>query len=574
MLDALAQVQVDIDAILSDPMKLLFLVIGLGYFIGKLKVKGFELGPSVGVLFVALWLGHKGYSLPPELGTLGFIFFIYSVGFQSGPRFFPAFKENGRRFVALGTFMILTAGAAAALMGWIFGLSRGHLIGVMGGSLTTVSGVAAANRLLGTPGAVAVPPEVAAKLVRDSTLAFAVTSVYGLVGLLVIIQALPRLLGLDLAAEAAKLEEQKRGRRSGRIDIDDDLRLGPKGPPQRRTYRITNIAATGKTLEELKFVQTTGCVLVKIHRGDHLLDPARDSRLELEDRVMALGYLAAHEKTRKFLGEEIDDEELLEVRIETASVVVTDPRVIGRSIFDLGITSKFACMIFSLRREGVDMPLALDMKLEKGDQVIIAGPHVQLDELIPTIGRAESPIHETDLLTFAFGIFAGLLLGMIEVKTSAGATGGFPLLGTSGGLLLLGLVVGYLRYQHPVFGRVPAAARFLLLELGLLLFMAELGTSAGKTIVEGLKDAGLGVFIAGVVTTTAPIFAGYFFGRRVLGFDPVTLMGAITGGMINTPALGIVNRQAGSNLPAVGYAGVYAFATVLLTVSAPLILRF
>lgn len=568
----IAQVQIDVDTILGDPMALLFLVIGLGYFVGKIKVKGFELGPSVGVLFVALWLGNKGHSLPPILGTLGFIFFIYSVGFQSGPRFFPAFKENGLHFVALGTFMIATAAVAAALMSWIFGLSRGHLIGIMGGSLTTVSGVAAANRLLATPGAVSIAPALAEKWARDATVAYALTSVFGLIGLLALIQVLPRLLGLDLGAEAARLEAGRRGKKG--IDIDDDLRLGPKGPPQRRTYRVTNELATGKTLEELKFVHNTGSVLVKIHRGDELLDPARDTRLRLADTVMALGYLAAHEKTRKFLGEEVDDELLLEVRIETAAVVVTDPRVIRRTIFDLGITSKFACMIFSLRREGVDMPLSLDLKLEKGDQVIIAGPKVQLDELVPTIGRAEAPIHETDLLTFAFGIFMGLLLGMIEVRTSAGQSGGFPLLGTSGGLLLLGLLVGYLRYQHPVFGRVPAAARYLLLELGLLLFMAELGTSAGKTIVEGIREAGLGIFLSGVVVTLAPVFAGYAFGRRVLGFDPVTLMGAITGGMINTPALGIVNRQAGSNLPAVGYAGVYAFATILLTVSAPVILRF
>ncbi len=573
MFHALAQVQIDLDFILRDPMALLFLVIGLGYFVGKIKVKGFELGPSVGVLFVALWLGNKGYSLNPILGTLGFIFFIYSVGFQSGPRFFPAFKENGLRFVALGTFMIATAGVASALMSWAFGLSRGHLIGIMGGSLTTVSGVAAANRLLATPGATSFAPDAAEKLARDSTLAFAVTSVFGLIGLLALIQLLPRLLGLDLALAASRLEHGRRGKKGG-IDIDDDLRLGPKGPPQRRTYRVTNEEATGKTLEELKFVNSTGCVLVKIHRGEQLLDPARDTRLAVGDTVLALGYLAAHEKTRKFLGEEVDDEILLEVRIETASVAVTDPRMIGRPIADLGITSKFACMIFSLRREGVDMPLSLDLKLEKGDQLIIAGPKVQLDTLIPTIGRAEAPIHETDLLTFAFGIFAGLILGMIEVRTSVGARAGFPLLGTSGGLLLLGLLVGYLRYQHPVFGRVPAAARYLLLELGLLLFMAELGTTAGKTIVEGLKEAGIGIFVSGVAVTLAPVFAGYAFGRRVLGFDPVTLMGAITGGMINTPALGIVNRQAGSNMPAVGYAGVYAFATILLTVSAPIILKF
>src|SRR3954464_14467609 len=184
MIDRLPRGQMEVDTILRNEMALLFLVIGLGYFVGKIKVKGFELGPSVGVLFVALWLGNKGYSLPPIIGTLGFIFFIYSVGFQSGPRFFPAFKENGLRFVALGTFMIATAGVAAALMSWVFGLSRGHLIGIMGGSLTTVSGVAAANRLLATPGAIDLPAAVSAeKLARDSTVAFAVTSVFGLIGL-------------------------------------------------------------------------------------------------------------------------------------------------------------------------------------------------------------------------------------------------------------------------------------------------------------------------------------------------------------------------------------------------------
>src|SRR5580692_6768518 len=117
----LAQVQVDVRTILSDNMALLFLVIGLGYFIGKLKFKGFELGPSVGVLFVALYFGHAGYHLEPIIGQLGFIFFLYSVGFQSGPRFFPAFRENGLRFVALGTFMIASAGIAAALASWAFG---------------------------------------------------------------------------------------------------------------------------------------------------------------------------------------------------------------------------------------------------------------------------------------------------------------------------------------------------------------------------------------------------------------------------------------------------------------------
>jgi putative transport protein len=570
----LAQVVVDADRILKNDMALLFLIIGLGFFVGKLKIRGFELGPSVGVLFVALYFGHRGYKLPEILGTLGFIFFIYSVGFQSGPRFFPAFKENGLRFVALGSVMTATAALASWAMCVLFGLSRGHLIGIMGGSLTTISGVAAANTLLKTPGAVALPAGASAvQLEQDSTLAFAITSVYGLVGLLFIIQALPRLLGLDLAQEAQKLEDARRSRGSTRIgDVDDERRLGPKGPPQARTYRVTNPAAIEKTLVELKFAQSTGAVLVTLRRGNTLGQPGPKTKLEKGDTVLALGYVAAHEKLRAFLGEECVDDLLSEVRIDTASVVVTSPRVIGQTILDCGIVNRFACTLFQVRREGLELPVALDLRLEKGDQVVIAGPVSQLAACAKEIGRPEGAIHETDLLTFAFGIFFGLVLGMVELNTE-GSSVGFPVLGSAGGLLLLGLLVGYLRYQHPVFGRVPPAARYLLLELGLLLFMAELGTRAGATIIQGFRSAGLGIFLSGVVVTSAPVLVGYLFGRKVLGFDPVTLLGAITGGMINTPALGVVNQKARSNLPAIGYAGVYAFATIVVTVAGPLILK-
>ncbi|MBI3726376.1 hypothetical protein HY251_20815 [bacterium] len=567
----IGQVIVDASKILQDPMAVLFLIIGLGFFIGKLKVKGFELGPSVGVLFVALYFGHLGCQLPEMIGILGLIFFLYSIGFQSGPRFFPAFRENGLRFVALGTVMIGTAALGAFGMSWVFGLSRGHVLGIMGGSLTTVSGVAAANHLLKTPGAVALDAAVAAKLVEDSTIAFAITSVFGLVGLLAIIQALPRLLRIDLAREAQKLESASRSRaRQG--DIDDELRLGPKGPPQARTYRVTNAQAVGKSLGELRFFQATGAVLGKLRRGASLLKPGPTTVLEAQDTVLALGYLPAHEKLRAFLGEECLDDELSGVRLDTASALVTDQRTIGQTILE-AVVNRHACILFEVHREGVEMPLSFDLKLEKGDHVLLTGPRAQIDELVKEIGRPEGPIHETDLLTFAFGIFFGLLVGMIEVHTGT-PSAGYPVLGSAGGLLLLGLLVGYLRYQHPVFGRVPPAARYLLLELGLLLFMAELGTRAGATIVQGMRQAGIGIFLSGVVVTTAPIFTGYVFGRKVLGFDPVTLLGAITGGMINTPALGIVNKQAGSNLPAIGYAGVYAFATILVTVAGPVILKF
>ena len=184
------------------------------------------------------------------------------------------------------------------------------------------------------------------------------------------------------------------------------------------------------------------------------------------------------------------------------------------------------------------------------------------------MGHIERTTRETDLVTFAIGITAGLLIGGLSVSVAGISVG----LGTAGGLLVAGLVIGYLRALHPTFGRVPEAARWIFMELGLTIFMAGVGLRAGSGIIETLAESGLNLFLAGAGRHLRSGAVGYLFGRKVLSLNPVFLLGAITGSMTSGASLSIVTGEARSSLPALGYTGAYAFANVLLTVAGSLIL--
>ena len=186
------------------------------------------------------------------------------------------------------------------------------------------------------------------------------------------------------------------------------------------------------------------------------------------------------------------------------------------------------------------------------------------------IGHVERPIAETDMVTFAFGIVAGVIIGLLTIEIGQVSIG----LGSAGGLLASGLVIGYLRSVYPVFGRMPDGARWFLMEFGLLLFMAGVGLRAGGDIIETLTTAGPVLVLAGIAVTMIPVLVGYAFGRKVLGIHPVLLLGGITGSMTSGASLSVVTSAAKSPMPSLGYTGAYAFDNVLLTIAGSLVLFF
>jgi len=214
------------------------------------------------------------------------------------------------------------------------------------------------------------------------------------------------------------------------------------------------------------------------------------------------------------------------------------------------------------------VPSTADFELRKGDILTVVGPHDCVDLLGKEVGHVEREIAETDMVTFAFGIAIGVVIGLFSISVGQLSIG----LGSAGGLLTAGLIIGYLRSVHPTFGRLPDAARWILMEFGLLLFMAGVGLRAGGDILETFATAGPMLVLAGIAVTTIPILVGYFFGRKVLKIHPVLLLGGITGSMTSGAALSVVTKATKSSMPSLGYTGAYAFANVLLTVAGSIIL--
>jgi putative transport protein len=265
---------------------------------------------------------------------------------------------------------------------------------------------------------------------------------------------------------------------------------------------------------------------------------------------------------------EIAEPESFDVKMTTVQVVVANSNVVGKPVREVKLDERLGAMPLEVRRQRTILPLSEELVLHRGDVVTCYGPEFAVDRLVQHVGFVERDLAETDLFTFALGITAGIALGTLAV-TVGGLTIG---LGMAGGLLITGLVIGFLRSIWPIFGRVPSGARWVLMEMGLLIFMAGVGLNSGGGIVEIVQSAGVKLIGAGIIVTLVPMFVGYFFSRRVLNLNPVEALGGVTGAMTSGAALSVVTSAAESNVAALSYTGAYAFANVILTLAGTLIM--
>lgn len=540
----------------ENPVALLFVILGVGYLIGKTSVRGFELGAVTGVLFAGLVFGHLGYEISPHAQTFGFVLFIFSVGFQAGPGFFEVLRRDGAKYFVLS---LVVAGTGFALAVWFAGLFDfpiGTSAGLLAGAMTTTPTLAAAQDALQS-GTVALPDGMTATdAVRNVTTSYAITYLFGLVGLILIIRTAPGLIGIDLPAEAEKVG-------GGEVPVDPSERISV------RAYRVELEEYVGIPARELRERLPGGATVAKLRRAGAFIEFSEETTLELGDELAIVGKLHRFVEAPRLVGSEIIDPDLLDMETEAVQLVVTQRAAVGLTLGELGITDTYRCFLTAVGRQQTDLPVEPSLKLQRGDVLSVTGPSANVEKLGERLGHLERPLVETDLLTLALGIAAGIALGTLSVKIGNISVG----LGTAGGLLTTGLAIGYLRSIHPTFGRIPTAARWILMELGLQIFMAGVGVSAGSGIVETLRSVGPSLAVCGIAVTVAPVATGWLVGRLVLGLNPAVLLGAITGAMTSGAALSVVNSAAKSNVPALGYTGAYAFANVILTVAGTLIVR-
>ena len=543
----------------DQPVLTLFLLLGSGYLIARIRIGSFSLGPVAGVLFAGLFLGHNGFESSPGAQAVGFALFIFSVGYQAGPRFFDVLKTDGLKYFVLALVIALTGFALASVGARLLDVEPGTAAGLLAGGLTSSPTLAAAQEAVRT-GAV-VPPEgfSADAMIGNISTGYAITYIFGLAGLILIIKLMPGLLGIDLAEEARRFEADEAD--TGAPPINVGL----------RAYRVTNEEMTRIPLRELRERYWDRFAVLRARRDGELLDPSDvgdDGCLRLGDEVFALGDAAFFARGLAEIGEEITPEFDAREATKSAQVVVSHPDAVGKTLGELDLAHRYGLLVTDLRRMRLPVPRSADVEVRRGDVITVTGPNAHIELLGDSLGHVERDLVETDMLTFAFGICAGVLLGLVSISIAGIDIG----LGSAGGLLAAGLLVGLMRSVRPTFGRLPPAVRWFLMEFGLLLFMAGVGLRAGQDIIETFLSAGPTLIAAGVVVTTVPVLVGYLVGRKLLGIEPLLLFGAVTGAMTSGASLSIVTAAARSDAPALGYTGTYAFANVLLTIAGSLIL--
>lgn len=550
------------DLFKQSPALVIFVAIGLGYLIGKVNIRGFELGPTGGVLLVGLLFGHFGFDEHPFLGTIGFILFIYSVGFQAGPRFFNVLLEDGPRYIALSVVVALTGFVVAKLLALTFDLDSGFTAGILAGAMTSTPTLVGAQNALDAGIAVLGPGLTAEDIRQHLSVGYAITYVFGTIGLILIVKFLPGVLRIDLVGASRQYAQDK-----GYSETEDTLITGL---PVVRGYQIMGGEMVGRTRREIEATRDLKFGLVRLVRDGEVIEFGLDDEIKAGDKAAILARPERHAELRDMpdVKPGILDRELLDSFITSQDIVVSHESAVSRPLRELRITEDFGCFVTKIRRAQIDLPVDRDTTLMKADILTVAGDAQAIERLAGRIGSIEKDIKETDLVTFAFGIVIGLLIGMISLKIGNINVG----IGSAGGLLLSGIIFGYLRASYPTFGRVPPAARYIIMELGLMFFMVNVGITAGGGVVEALISVGPVLILCGILVLILPVVVGYLFGTFFLKLNPALLLGSLTGAMTSTPALSALQDAAKSSMPALGYAGTYAFANVLLTLAGTLIM--
>ena len=556
--------EIDVTEVLTkSPTLMTFLVIGLGYLIGNIRIGPMDIGSTTGVLLTGLLLGHLGFPSSTAASAFGFSLFIFSVGIQAGPSFFSALAEDGRKYVALAVVVSVSALSLAITFSKLFQFEYGFNAGLMAGALTSTPTLAGAQDAISS--GLAKLPEglTAAQALNNISISYAITYIFGTICLILFIRFFPVIIGIDLPAEARALAIKK-----GMVKRRGAVGNKAKILPIIRAYRVESEEGVNKTIEQHRAEFGLQITPLRIRREQKFLDPAPELILQKGDIVSVIGSLKDHQEIQKLIGQEVLDQELLNYNITFKEVVVIHQQVVGKSVRELKATEEYGCFVTGLTRASIDLPIENNLVIHKGDRLHVIGEEEHLRKLAEKVGHIEEEVEETDLISFSFGIVFGILLGMVLLKFGNISIG----LGSAGGLLIMGILIGFFSSIRPTFGRVPAAARYILMEMGLMLFMTSVGLKAGAGIWEALMDHGAVIIGCGIVVTLLPALIGYAFGHYILKLNPVLLLGSLTGAMTSTPSLNIITSAAKSSIPALGYAGTYTFANVFLTFAGTIIM--
>jgi putative transport protein len=541
-----------IDLLAEHPILLLFVVAGLGYALGQVKVKGVRLGVAA-VLFVGLAIGalDPRLNLPPVVFEIGLVIFVYSIGISSGATFFASLKGKGLRdnlFIAL---MLTLALGLTAVIHHLLGLQATVSAGLFAGSLTNTPALAGVLESV----AATAPAELLDTIITEPVVGYSVAYPMGVIGMILAVLLLQKVWKIDYVAEARAL-------RSLHL-VEQEL--------YNQTILVTQVGATAVTLRDLRQQYNWDVVFGRIKRGDEITLATGDVQLQLGDLISIIGAPEDVDALIPAIGELTDQHlEMDRSLYDYRRMFVSNPAIAGRSLAELRLPQKYGALVTRVRRGDIDLLAHGDLVLELGDRVRVLSRRKDLSELSHLFGDSYKELSEVNLLSLGLGLTLGLLLGSIAIPLPGDIT--FKL-GLAGGPLIVGLILGALRRTGPIVWTLPYSANLTLRQIGLTFLLAGIGLRSGYTFVTTFAaSGGFSLFLAGTAITVTVALVTLVVGYKLLKIPFALLVGMLSGLQTQPAVLSFGQDQAGNDLPNAGYALVFPVATIIKILYAQLLL--
>ena len=538
---------------------LLSFVIAAGIQLGKIKVFGVSLGITL-VLFVGIILGHFGFTINHNVihffKEFGLILFVYSVGMQVGPGFFSSFKQGGITLNMLACGIVFLGVLTAVILHYATGIPMPTMVGILSGAVTNTPGLGAAQQAFSDMHGVS-----------DNTIAlgYAVAYPLGVIGIILSIILIKYIFRVSFDKENEQLNSED----SSHTNEAKPISLIVKNP-----------AIFNKTVAELSnLLEHRDFVISRVWRDSNkqIEIASANTVLQENDKVFVITTETDAETIKTFIGEEIDMERKQWIRMESQfinrRILITKPELNGKRLGQLKLRKLYGINITRINRAGVDLVAKPGLTLQVGDRVNVVGTETAVSNVEKVLGNSMKRLNEPNMITIFVGIALGIVLGSIPISFP-----GIPQpvkLGLAGGPLVVAILISRFGYHYKLITYTTQSANLMLREIGITLFLACVGISAGDGFVDTIVNNGGFAWIGyGFIITFVPLMIIGCIGRYFCKVNYFTLMGLIAGSTTDPPALAYSNATAGNDAPSVGYATVYPLTMFLRVLTAQLLILF
>ncbi|HQV67873.1 MAG TPA: putative transporter [Saprospiraceae bacterium] len=533
---------------ITQSLVALLITIGLGVFIGKMRLKRVSLGVSA-VMFVGIFMGHFGYTVNENISgftrDLGLILFVYAIGIQVGPSFFSSFKREGIRFNLLSTMTVLFGGLITFVLYKIFHLEIENAVGLMSGAVTNTPGLGAAKASLQE-----IQSQFPERTFADPAIAYAITYPMGVLSVIIMIILTKSVLKINLKDEHSIINIEKE---------KEEIRV------VRKKIRVSNPSVIGKSIESLLVENDLNDIIIsriKHTTSTEVFTPSLNTKLRERDVLMVVGQENALDRFTNLVGKESEDQEIeSENDIVTRTIYVTRKSATHKKLSDLDLLNKFGLRVTRVYRSGMELLAVPSLELFYGDRIRVVGTKNDIAEVEKVIGNSQKRLLEPDFLSLFGGLVIGIMIGSIPIFIPS-----LPVpvkLGFAAGPLLAALLISRYGKLGIIHSYINNGAIFFMKDLGISLFFASVGLHAGTHFYENFVAYNGWLWVVyGLVISVIPLIMMVIVGRFFMKINYFQLVGLMSGTYTDPAALAFSNGYLDSDIPTQAYATVYPLVTI------------